>query len=304
MQCFQKDPNLRVTARKLLRHAWIVGCRKSEPQVSKAPSNFSQAVEEVKQWNKALKSSETSLRASTGSDSAPPMAHNQGAMRFREPDPLRSNHATPARVALAKPRALPEAFRSPELADDDNWDNDFATSISPSALHLPHLKPQDNFGGLLSADRLKAFASAVDLSDVSENYDDDFEGELLTIKVAKNTSQDDSFDAQEKTIRPLPRKAEKNQDLFSSHARNHSRTFSRSSTAPVSGGKSPTKSSFPNNKIELPSRPDMLYREQSIEDFSDLHFDSDHVFSKDLNLAARRVRKNAHLFTFRDLVPY
>ncbi|CAI4215348.1 unnamed protein product, partial [Parascedosporium putredinis] len=27
---------------------------------------------------------------------------------------------------------------------------------------------------------------------------------------------------------------------------------------------------------------------QSIEDFSDLHFDSDHVFSKDLNLAARR----------------
>ncbi|CAI4215347.1 unnamed protein product, partial [Parascedosporium putredinis] len=177
MQCFQKDPNLRVTARKLLRHAWIVGCRKSEPQVSKAPSNFSQACS--------------------------PMAHNQGAMRFREPDPLRSNHATPARVALAKPRALPEAFRSPELADDDNWDNDFATSISPSALHLPHLKPQDNFGGLLSADRLKAFASAVDLSDVSENYDDDFEGELLTIKVARNTSQDDSFDAQEKTIRPL-----------------------------------------------------------------------------------------------------
>ncbi|KAG7145613.1 Cytokinesis protein sepH like [Verticillium longisporum] len=49
MQCFQKDPNLRVTARKLLKHPWI-------------------AVEEVKQWNKALKSSESSLRASTGSD--------------------------------------------------------------------------------------------------------------------------------------------------------------------------------------------------------------------------------------------
>lgn len=287
MQCFQKDPNLRVTARKLLRHAWIVGCRRSEPQVAKAPSNFSQAVEEVKQWNKALKSSETSLRASTGSDGAPPMASGQGALRFREADPLRSNHATPARVALAKPRALPEAFRSPELADDDNWDNDFATSISPSALHLPHLKPQDNFGGLLSADRLKAFASTMDLNNSSENYDDDFEGELLTIKVAKQCHDDDAL---EKTIRPITRKIERSQDPVKSHSRKHSRNFSRSSTAPVSlGGRSPTKPNFGGSKIELPARPDLVYREESVEDFSDLQFDNDHVFSKGLNLAVKRV---------------
>jgi hypothetical protein len=117
MQCFQKDPNLRVTARKLLRHAWIAGCRRGVPLVSMAPSNFSQAVEEVKQWNKALKqSSETSLRASTGSDGAPLVSGQQNS-RLRDAEALRSAHVTPAKGPLAlKPRPVTEAFRSPELA--------------------------------------------------------------------------------------------------------------------------------------------------------------------------------------------
>lgn len=103
MQCFQKDPNLRVTARKLLRHAWITGCRRTEAPVSKAPANFSDAVEEVKQWNKALKSSESSLRASTGSESGP-------STRFLGGTPAKGS------LTLAKPRPGAEAFSKPELA--------------------------------------------------------------------------------------------------------------------------------------------------------------------------------------------
>lgn len=104
MQCFQKDPNLRVTGRKLLRHAWIVGCRRADAPVSKAPDNFTQAVEEVKQWNKALESSEPNLRASSGSDSAGP--------------PSRYVSGTPAKgpLKLAKPKPGAEAFLTPELA--------------------------------------------------------------------------------------------------------------------------------------------------------------------------------------------
>lgn len=103
MQCFQKDPNLRVSARKLLRHNWIMGSRRSDAPVAKAPSNFSQAVEEVKQWNKALKSSENNLRASTGSDSGPPH---------------RPNLITKGPLGFAKPRHSADAFRSPELAGE------------------------------------------------------------------------------------------------------------------------------------------------------------------------------------------
>jgi hypothetical protein len=104
MQCFQKDPNLRVSARKLLRHPWITGCRRSDAPVSKAPSNFSQAVEEVKQWNEALKSSKNNLRASTGSDSTAP-AHRA--------------HLGKMPLGLAtKQRPSADAFRSPEVAGE------------------------------------------------------------------------------------------------------------------------------------------------------------------------------------------
>ncbi|KAH7325766.1 septation protein H [Stachybotrys elegans] len=267
MQCFQKDPNLRVTARKLLRHAWIVGCRRSDAPVSKTPANFSEAVEEVKQWNKALQSSETSLRASVGSDTAGP--------------PSRFAGGTPAKGSLhmAKPRPNAEAFRTPELADDDNWDDDFATAISPSALQLPHLKPQDNFGGLLSSDRLKAFASVGDVRGESTNYDDDFEGELMTIK-GPGPYQD------METIRPLPRKTEKPAEPTKSHSRtksSSSKAVGSSSRAP----KSPQKAHL-GSKFELPARPDVVYREQSVEDYSDLFIDNDSVFNRSINEAVQK----------------
>lgn len=119
MQCFQKDPNLRVSARKLLRHAWIVGSRRTDAPVAKPPTNFSEAVEEVKQWNEALKSPTAtgSFRASGRSNVASPIPPRRDA-------PLRSVHneqqlpslITPAKgpLALAKPKNSAEAFRSPE----------------------------------------------------------------------------------------------------------------------------------------------------------------------------------------------
>ncbi|KAF5018912.1 hypothetical protein F66182_9107 [Fusarium sp. NRRL 66182] len=266
MQCFQKDPNLRVTARKLLRHAWITGCRRTEAPVSRKPANFNDAVEEVKQWNKALKSSEPSLRASTGSETGP-------STRFLGGTPAKGS------LSLAKLRSGAGAFSKPELADDDNWDDDFATAISPSALQLPHLKPQDNFGGLLSSDRLKAFASVNDGRNDSNSYDDDFEGELMTIKGLHHWQDSDP---QEQTIRPLPKKP--NKEPTKTHSRNKS---SSSKSAGAGRTKSPTKPHL-NNKFELPSRPDLVYREHSVEDFSDLFVDSDNVFTHNVNQAVRR----------------
>jgi len=118
MQCFQKDPNLRVSARKLLKHAWIVGSRRSDAPVPKPPANFNEAVEEVKQWNEALRSPNNgSLKAPTKSSFASPLPARRDA-------PLRNVHneqqssllATPAKgpLVLAKPQNKAEAFRSPE----------------------------------------------------------------------------------------------------------------------------------------------------------------------------------------------
>ena len=166
MQCFQKDPNLRVSARKLLKHPWIVNAKRSDAVVPKKPTEYDEAVKSVQQWNEALKSPNASLRRASRPMSSSPI-----------PGRREQNHvmATPARgpLNLAKPRVSTEQFRSPNNTAEDNWDDDFDSTISPSVLQLPHLRPQDNFGGVLSAEKLKAFAS-IDTVTEEANWHDNF----------------------------------------------------------------------------------------------------------------------------------
>jgi hypothetical protein len=170
------------------------------------------------------------------------------------------------------------------MTDDDNWDNDFATTISPSALHLPQIKGQDNFGGLLSGDRLKAFASIDSQREDSENWDSNFEGELMTIKGLGHWSE---IDPQEETIRPLPKKTEKTREsrMRVPEQPGHRRQRSRQGPSNTGQPKSPVKPL--GTKFELPPRPDVIYREQSTEDYSDLFADNDHVFDRRLSLASK-----------------
>lgn len=171
--------------------------------------------------------------------------------------------------------------------DDDNWDNDFATAIPPGALQLSHLKGQDNFAGLFSSDKLKSFASVNDGRGESSNYDDDFEGELMTIK---GPSHFQDLDSQEQTIRPTPRRTE--HSAVASPSKSHHR--GKSSVSRPAGAlgsshqhKSPAKPHF--SKFEIPSRPDLFYREQSVEDYSDLFVDNDSVFELSPNQAVNKV---------------
>ena len=118
MQCFQKDPNLRVSAKKLLKHAWIVGSRRTDAPIAKQPANFNEAVEEVKQWNQALRSptGPGSFRASNRSNVASPLP-------LRRDPPLRNVQneqqtvgvTAPAKgpLSLAKPKNAAESFSSP-----------------------------------------------------------------------------------------------------------------------------------------------------------------------------------------------
>lgn len=189
-QCFQKDPNLRVSARKLLKHPWIVNARRSDSVVPKKPTEYEEAVKSVQQWNEALKSPNAgSLRKATR-----PASSSPGPGKREAPHAL----ATPAKgpLNLVKPRLTTEHFRSPENHADDNWDDDFASAISPGALQLPHLRPHDNFGGLLSAEKLKAYASFETVAE-EENWDENFEGDL-TVKGPLQLTHSDPL----KTIRP------------------------------------------------------------------------------------------------------
>lgn len=163
---------------------------------------------------------------------------------------------------------------------DDNWDNDFISSISPSALHLPQFKPHDNFGGMLSSDRLKAFASFDVANDESDNWDNNFEGDLVTIKGPRKIIEPDSHELE--TIRPYRIKPiVVTQDTKpSAESKPTSRKPSRSEPPRP---KSPVKVQV-GQKFVLPERPAIMYREQSVEDYSDLFMDNESVFDRRLNL--------------------
>ncbi len=190
MQCFQKDPNLRVSARKLLKHPWIVSAKRSDAVVPNKPTEYDEAVRSVQEWNEALKSPNAgSLRRASR-----PMSSSPIPGRREVPHSL----STPAKGPLsrAKSKVNPDHFRSPSSTADDNWDDDFDTAISPRALRLPHLRPQDNFGGLLSSERLKQFAS-FESPTGRVNWDNDIRGKFAF----DDTSQISPSDPLE-TIRP------------------------------------------------------------------------------------------------------
>ncbi|KAL4763223.1 serine/threonine-protein kinase [Aspergillus foveolatus] len=254
MQCFQKDPNLRVSARKLLKHPWIVNARRSDSVVPKKSTEYEEAVKSVQEWNEALRSPESNaLRRGTRNEN-----QNPPSLRL-------DTRYTPTKATLPSPvsRTVADKFSSPSSGEEDNWDDDFATAISPSALQLPHLRPHDNFGGKLSSEKLKAFASldgtVLKSDETFEESDDPFKGSLLA-------GEHDPL----KTIRPSP---SQQANSGTSQSQNgpygaHMRRGPPLNTAitPAYGGQMLQISSSPIRQ----QRPPLFYKENSVEDYSDL----------------------------------
>ena len=272
MQCFQKDPNLRVSARKLLKHPWIVNARRSDSVVPKKPTEYDEAVKSVQQWNEALKSPNAgSLRRISRPMSSSPVPGR------RDQTPVLS---TPAKGALnlAKPRIQTEQFRSPESTADDNWDDDFASAISPSALQLPHLRPHDNFGGLLSSEKLKAYASFETVTEET-NWDDNFEGDL-TVKSPLQLTESDPL----QTIRPFyPKRAN------TTHFK-HAAPTEFPDPRPVRAADRRNQTPPTLHQIHSPSKSSVAFptikafEEDSAEDYSDLVVGHDPKFDGKLFL--------------------
>ncbi|KZF25666.1 cytokinesis protein sepH [Xylona heveae TC161] len=266
MQCFQKDPNLRVSARKLLKHPWIVSARRTDATVPSAPTKYDETVKSVQEWNEALKSPNAgSLRRHSRPPSSSPIPERRGLPRLR-------TSAAKAPLGMAKPRATVEDFRSSQRSTHDNWDDDFASAISPSALQLPHLRPHDNFGGMLSSDKLKAFASAETAAE-EENWDDNFEGEL-TMKSPLQIAEPDPM----QTIRPYVPKGTSPEGI--QHPL-HSRSR-RSSSFDLEPQLPEPRLQRLQMKAPPPVRPAALFRENSVEDYSDLVASNDSLFEKKL----------------------
>jgi hypothetical protein len=267
MECFQKNPTLRISAKRLLKHPWIMSAKRTVPAVPTKPTEYQEAVKSVQEWNEALKSPNSLRRsarlAAGGSKNSPTPANGPAAAPRKNPVNVNLN--------IPKQRPTAESFRSPELDHDDNWDDDFAESISPRALQMPHLKPHDNFAGLFSNDRLKAFASFESVTEQAELGD----GEA-TVKSPLNLQH---FQKMPQGFAPKASGSAKANDAKARATILNSRSTSAASeveerpdvqpkTAFLRG--IPKAAQIPKTKVAVLARPSQLFREDSIEDYSDL----------------------------------
>ncbi|KAF7767933.1 hypothetical protein Agabi119p4_7176 [Agaricus bisporus var. burnettii] len=153
--CFQKDSNLRISAKKLLKHPWMVSARKqlsegrsragsttelkegSEGAKKPHNYNFDEALAKVQEWNEALKSpSRPSKHPARNPRPASPL------MRLQDAPLSASLLGVPAGRPGPSAKA-PAAISAGRLVDKinpfvlqaneeqtDNWDDDFEEGIS------------------------------------------------------------------------------------------------------------------------------------------------------------------------------
>ncbi|KAG0208107.1 hypothetical protein BGX28_000863 [Mortierella sp. GBA30] len=233
--CFQKDCNLRVSAKKLSKHPWIQMSKKkasgSQRSREKAIPAYEEAVKSVQQWNEALKGSSTmslkvNVRRTSGGrtwdQSAPAIADLFHAPRpqARDIPAIAVVQTQPERpIAITEP---PPQFHlttnnntnistaatnnlEPEVCTD-NWDDDFAEISSLQLAALEFRDQEDEISKTIrAAPRLPQLHSAAPENDVDE---DDFEDDgqdlrlKLKVKALENKIKQTSAKQQEAPAKP------------------------------------------------------------------------------------------------------
>ncbi|KAI8606109.1 hypothetical protein EDD21DRAFT_361865 [Dissophora ornata] len=233
MQCFQKDCNLRVSAKKLSKHAWIQMSKKkasgSQRSRDKAIPGYDEAVSSVQQYNKALNGSSISLNRNSGNMRRNPndkngksLDHGVSAIPdiFRVPK-LQGKEISAIRLQQER-TASPPHFHlplsnsaqiavantsnyEPEICTD-NWDDDFADGISSFQLAAREFLDQEDeiSKTIRAAPRLAQSQPIASDNDIDE---DDFEvdGEELQLKIkvkALENKKKQTAKQQESSLKP------------------------------------------------------------------------------------------------------
>lgn len=160
LHCFQKDVNLRVSAKKLSKHPWMVSARRQLEQMRSGGSirGHAEAVKTVKEWNEAINESNNPITHSRDGKTSTTQSSTSARKDVQRITNLqnRSTTGTTSQKALEKPdlkrtkgglvdlrqplatsvidsnRSLPVPYQVEQ--DTDNWDNDFEEGITTTKL--------------------------------------------------------------------------------------------------------------------------------------------------------------------------
>ncbi|KAI5479767.1 STE/STE11/cdc15 protein kinase [Pseudohyphozyma bogoriensis] len=149
LQCFQKDRNLRIGARKLLRHPWIMAAKKGVESrereaglgrrlggvgVERPLSGYDTTVQQVQEWNEALKSAPARHSEEHPRLTRRPSADVASALQAPLPMPSPASAKVEPSLPLSLMRAEGPPSPAAEERESDNWDLDFEEGISISKI--------------------------------------------------------------------------------------------------------------------------------------------------------------------------
>lgn len=268
MQCFQKDPNLRVSARKLLKHPWIVNAKRSDSEVPQKPTEYTQAVKSVQEWNEALKAPNGGTLRKTSRPPSSPVPHRGDRQMGNKVIASFSKNPSQPQMKNIQP------FKSPNASLHENWDDDFEPVPSPTLLRLPPTKGQDSFGGLLSTDRLRAFAAFEPVKEEDSTLSTYGTGNIALWSSGRKMREDPL-----ETIRPTAHTPliGKTSTTSGSSYFAHSQMSESKTQATVRSAKNARKSQSATANVSR--NPAQNFVEPSEEDFSDLVIEDDRLGS-------------------------
>ncbi|KAF8949355.1 hypothetical protein BGZ47_005578 [Haplosporangium gracile] len=205
MQCFQKDCNLRVSAKKLSKHPWIQMSRKkatgSQRSREKAVPAYEEAVKSVQQWNEALKGSSNrnsgKMRRMTNEKAGRSWEHGVQAITdiYHAPRPQVRDIFSPS-AAAAGAAAIASSLRPfPERPP---------VTISPPHFHLPSNNTALDSKAIAHNNVTnKKNVQNYEESSIDNNWDDDFADGALSFQIAAQGFREQE-DEVLKTIRAMP----------------------------------------------------------------------------------------------------
>ncbi|CAG8436424.1 2710_t:CDS:2 [Ambispora gerdemannii] len=239
MQCFQKDANLRVSAKKLLKHPWITSVRggistireKTLPRSTKMPriTEYEEILQSVKDYNLALDETinpPPSRRRSSVSKKPSRSSIQQYQMLTRNPDSSSASASPNTNPILSPPSSsystlkIPKSYKPPSVLETSNWDTG-AIVFSPNV--VDHTNAES----------------------ANDNWDDDFEDSITYSKINNHDCKPPP------PIPPTPQSSRNNRPL----------------TPPTSPEMSPTSQPSPStiNSTAI-KQPPVHYRRNSYYD--------------------------------------
>ncbi|POW05234.1 hypothetical protein PSTT_09862 [Puccinia striiformis] len=215
LQCFQKDQNLRISAKKLLKHPWMLSAKKrleqkereqalaqtrrtpynqnsrknsnhnhnsasprsSSQDIDNSKTGYDETVQRVQDWNKALEESPTAVhpKTGTGNEASPHRVLNHLTSSTTTTTTTSPNATTAHRV---NEDVRPKPITRPSYTNGNS-------SMGPSKVissSLSQYQDESSSTALLKNSTIPEIG--IESMTQGDNWDDDFEGGISTSKIA------------------------------------------------------------------------------------------------------------------------